>query len=1003
MKLPIKAAIALLILGVTAPVYAQSCSQMTLGVSGPGTGTLNGFVPFPAANAWNTNIANAPLDPDSATITSAAGFAGLHLHPNFGSASSDGGIPYIVVDSTVTPSVPINVLDYASESDVVVAPYPTGDTVPIEGDAADCSGWPDTYQTDAHALVLDRAKCWLYETYNTNRCIGLWDASSETIWDMTNNESRPWGWTSADAAGLPVFPGLVRYDEVASGAINHAIRFTMQQTKNDANNGYFVTPASHAAGTNWGVSNVMGMRIRLKASFDISGYSKVNQVILTAMKQYGMILADNGGYFYVQGATDPRWDDSDLANLDLVDSSNFDVVQATPEFPGYDAGTAPTGAVPTINSFTPSATTVASGSPVTFTYSVSGDSYDFIDTIGPVTAGSGSVTVYPTATQTYTLNSTNAYGRSTSDAITVTVSGSVAASPSFSPAGGTYSSAQSVSLSDGTTGATIYYTTNGSTPTASSTQYTGAITVSSSETIKAIAVASGYTNSAVASAAYTISQSVAATPAFSVSSGTYSSAQTVSLTDATSGATIYYTTNGTTPTASSTKYTGAITVSSSETIEAIAVASGYTNSAVASATYIINLTAAATPSFSPAGGTYSSAQTVSLTDATSGATIYYTTNGSTPTASSTKYTGAITVAATETIKAIAVASGYTNSAVASATYTINLTAAATPVFSPASGTYSSAQSVTMRDGTSGATIYYTTNGATPTASSTKYTGAIKMAATETIKAIAVASGYTNSAVASATYTINLTAAATPSFSPAGGTYSSAQSVTLRDGTSGATIYYTTNGATPTASSTKYTGAIKVAATETIKAIAVASGYTNSAVASATYTINLTAQSFSVVVSPASLTVQAGKSGTATTTVTPQSGFTSAVSLSCSGLPSGASCSFAPASVTPSGAAASTTLTVTTTTASAALPHGGQPLFPVTALGAVLCCFGWKKRRCLPVLLLAVSLIGLGLVNGCSSNFSIGGSSASPSSTSTITVLAKSGSQQSSTSFSLTVN
>jgi hypothetical protein len=715
----------------------------------------------------------------------------------------------------------------------------------------------------------------------------------------------------------------------------------------------------------------MGMRIRLKASFDISGYSKVNQVILTAMKQYGMILADNGGYFYVQGATDPRWDDSDLANLDLVDSSNFDVVQATPEFPGYDAGTAPTGAVPTINSFTPSATTVASGSPVTFTYSVSGDSYDFIDTIGPVTAGSGSVTVYPTATQTYTLNSTNAYGRSTSDAITVTVSGSVAASPSFSPAGGTYSSAQSVSLSDGTTGATIYYTTNGSTPTASSTQYTGAITVSSSETIKAIAVASGYTNSAVASAAYTISQSVAATPAFSVSSGTYSSAQTVSLTDATSGATIYYTTNGTTPTASSTKYTGAITVSSSETIEAIAVASGYTNSAVASATYIINLTAAATPSFSPAGGTYSSAQTVSLTDATSGATIYYTTNGSTPTASSTKYTGAITVAATETIKAIAVASGYTNSAVASATYTINLTAAATPVFSPASGTYSSAQSVTMRDGTSGATIYYTTNGATPTASSTKYTGAIKMAATETIKAIAVASGYTNSAVATATYTIKLPVAATPVFSPASGTYSSAQSVTLRDGTSGATIYYTTNGATPTASSTKYTGAIKVAATETIKAIAVASGYTNSAVASATYTINLTAQSFSVVVSPASLTVQAGKSGTATTTVTPQSGFTSAVSLSCSGLPSGASCSFAPASVTPSGAAASTTLNVTTTTASAALPHGGQPLFPVTALGAVLCCFGWKKRRCLPVLLLAVSLIGLGLVNGCSSSFSTG--------------------------------
>ena len=122
---------------------------------------------------------------------------------------------------------------------------------------------------------------------------------------MKNYEQRPWGWTSADAAGLAIFPGLVRYDEVAAGAINHAIRFTMQQTKNDANGGYFVEPASHAAGTVYGVSNVMGMRIRLKASFDISGYSPANQVILTAMKKYGMILADNGSYFYFQGVPDP--------------------------------------------------------------------------------------------------------------------------------------------------------------------------------------------------------------------------------------------------------------------------------------------------------------------------------------------------------------------------------------------------------------------------------------------------------------------------------------------------------------------------------------------------------------------------------------------------------------------------------------------------------------------------------------------------------------------------
>jgi hypothetical protein len=753
MKYPIniQTIIALLILGVTAPIYAQSCSNVSLG----NNANLNGFVPFPASNAWNTNIANASVDVNSAAITSAAGFAGLNLHPDFGT-DSEYGIPYMVVDSSATPSVSIDVVDYADESDVVVAPYPA--TAPIEGNQADCTGGPGAYIDDAHVLVLDRAKCWLYETYNTTRCNGLWKASSETIWDMNHYESRPWGWTSADAAGLPIFPGLVRYDEVASGAIHHALRFTMEHTDNNANDGYFVLPASHAAGTEWGVSNVMGMRIRLKASFDISGFSTTNQVILTAMKQYGMILADNGGSFFFQGAPDSRWNDDDLNNLKNISSSNFEVVQMTPDFPGMDSVSAYTdypGVPPTINSFTPSATTVGSGSAVTFTYSASGDSYDFIDKIGPVTAGSGSVTIYPTATQTYTLNSTNASGRVTSTAITVTVSGSVAASPVFSPVAGTYSSAQTVSISDATSGATIYYTTDGVT----------------------------------------------------------------------------------TPTTSSTAYTGPISVSSSETIKAIAVATGYTNSAVSSATYTIGATVANTPSFSPAAGTYSSAQTVTISDATSGATIYYTTDGVT---------------------------------------------------------------------------------------------------------------------------------------------------------------------TPTTSSTAYTGPITVSSTETVKAIAVASGYTNSAVASATYTISLTTQSFSVAISPTSLTVQAGKSGTATVTVTPQGGFASAVTFSCSGLPSGASCSFAPTSVTPSGAAASTTLTVTTTTASAALHRDGQPLLPLTALGAVLCCLGWKKRRCLPVLLLAVSLIGMGLLNGCGGNFSASGLT-SPSSTSTVTVLATSGSQQSSTTFSLTVN
>ncbi len=464
-----------------------------------------------------------------------------------------------------------------------------------------------------------------------------------------------------------------------------------------------------------------------------------------------------------------------------------------------------------------------------------------------------------TVSSTETLQAMAAATGDTNSAVasaTYTIAATVA-TPTFSPAAGTYSSAQSVTISDGTTGATIYYTTNGTTPTTSSTVYTGPITVSSTETLQAIAAATGDTNSAVASAAYTIT-ATAATPTFSLGSGTYSSAQSVTISDATPGATIYYTTNGGTPTTSSPRYTGPITVSSTETLQAMAAATGDTNSAVASATYTITATVA-TPIFSPAAGTYSSAQSVTLSDATSGATIYYTTNGTTPTTSSTAYTGPITVSSTETLQAIAAATGDTNSAVASAAYTITATVA-TPTFSLGSGTYSSAQSVTLSDATSGATIYYTTNGTTPTTSSTRYTGPITVSSTETLQAIAAATGDTNSAVASATYTITATVA-TPAFSPAAGSYSSAQSVTLSDATSGAAIYYTTNGTTPTTSSTSYSGPITVSSTETLEAIAVATGSTNSAVASAAYTITSTATVATPTFSPAAGTYTSAQSVT----------------------------------------------------------------------------------------------------------------------------------------------
>jgi hypothetical protein len=409
----------------------------------------------------------------------------------------------------------------------------------------------------------------------------------------------------------------------------------------------------------------------------------------------------------------------------------------------------------------------------------------------------------------------------------------LAATPTFSPAAGTYASAQTVSISDATTGATIYYTTNGTTPTTSSTRYAAPITVSATETIEAIAVATGFSQSAVGTSAYTITPP-AATPTFSPAAGTYTSAQTVTISDTTTGATIYYTTNGTTPTTSSTRYTAPIKVSTTETIEAIAVATGYSQSAVATAAYTIS-TQAATPTFSPAAGTYTSAQTVTISDSTTGATIYYTTNGTTPTTSSTRYTAPITVSATETIEAIAVATGYSQSAVGTAAYTIT-PPAATPTFSPAAGTYTTAQSVTISDATTGATIYYTTNGTTPTTSSTRYTAPITVSATETIEAIAVAAGFSQSAVGTAAYTLS-TQAATPTFSPAAGTYNSTQTVTISDTTAGATIYYTTNGTTPTTSSTRYTAPITVSATETIEAIAVATGFSQSAVGTAAYTLS----------------------------------------------------------------------------------------------------------------------------------------------------------------------
>jgi hypothetical protein len=360
------------------------------------------------------------------------------------------------------------------------------------------------------------------------------------------------------------------------------------------------------------------------------------------MKTYGLILADNGSNFNVVGDTDPRWNDADLGNWHggphPITSADFDVVQMTPEYPGMDSATAPTlypGTVPVIDSFTASSTKIDRWTSVTFDFQVTGSTYAYIDNIGPVRleSGRGSVTIYPRATQTYTLYALNTSAVNNaiqSTPITVTVRDSEVAPPAFTPPGGHYASNAPLSVtlntaSAGDAAATYYYTTDGTTPTIHSTQYIGVacsnagpacnsnpdsgsitpITVSNSETLKAIAVVPGYPKaSAVSEAHYTIGTAdVTDTPVFNLRSGAYFGTQTVYLSDATNGTdgngnTIYYTTDGSTPTTNSTAFTnnngcygclgaGPITVSKTETIKAIAVAAGYADSAVATATYTI--------------------------------------------------------------------------------------------------------------------------------------------------------------------------------------------------------------------------------------------------------------------------------------------------------------------------------------------------------------------------------------------------------------------------------
>lgn len=275
--------------------------------------SLQGRRPFPDDNSWNTRIDQAPVDPRSDILIASIGL-GDHLHPDFGANWNGGpfGIPYVVVDSNTAP-VAVT-FDYADESDP--GPYPIPRGAPIEGGSS-ATG-------DRHVLVIDRDAWVLYELFDAWPSGGGWRAGSGAVFDLASNALRPLGWTSADAAGLPIFPGLVRYDEVVEqGEIRHALRFTASRTRRA-----YVHPARHFASSDTSSARPpMGMRVRLKASVEIAGYPPSARVILEALKRYGMILADNGSDWYLSGAPDPRWDDGELNTLKQLTGADFEVVQ----------------------------------------------------------------------------------------------------------------------------------------------------------------------------------------------------------------------------------------------------------------------------------------------------------------------------------------------------------------------------------------------------------------------------------------------------------------------------------------------------------------------------------------------------------------------------------------------------------------------------------------------------------------------------------------------------
>lgn len=296
-----------------------------IAIAGPDQ-DLGNFDVFPADNVWKWDISGYQVHPNSNNFITSVG-AATKLHPDFGTVWNGApmGIPYLVVTSS-QPLIPIVYTDYGDESDA--GPFPIPLTAPIEGGPSSTG--------DRHVITVDKDRKILCELYNTAPVSDHWEASSGAKFDLTINEDHPLGWTSADAAGLPIFPGLVRYEEVyIKGEVNHAIRMTVASSQKA-----YIYPARHYASSSTNANLApMGLRFRMKAGYDISGFSAPIQVICRAMKKHGLIVADNGSNWYISGAPDPRWSDDTLNQLKNIPGSAFEAIltvdsQGNPIRPG---------------------------------------------------------------------------------------------------------------------------------------------------------------------------------------------------------------------------------------------------------------------------------------------------------------------------------------------------------------------------------------------------------------------------------------------------------------------------------------------------------------------------------------------------------------------------------------------------------------------------------------------------------------------------------------------